>query len=54
MSKSIKRFPDDYADLYYEVVDDETPAEMKKKQKLKERRLAKFEKMWKQEDDIVS
>lgn len=50
MSKSTKalrlNFDDDYDD------NEETTQEKKKRQKLQERRLAKFEKSWQQEDAI--
>jgi hypothetical protein len=53
MSKSTKRLPHNFDDDF-ENVDEETPVEMNKKQKLKERRLAKFDKIWKQDDEIIS
>jgi hypothetical protein len=51
MSKSTKIHPHDFDDDYEEE-DVETPAEIKKRQKLQERRNAKFDKIWDQEDII--
>ncbi len=51
MSKSIKIHSRDFDE---EDDEEESPTERKKREKLQNRRLAKFEKVWHQEDIIDS